>query len=66
MIMNMLSVSIVELQKRNEQIDLSKEKNSRMSGNFFVYKSYFVYLLLLNHLHNVGRNVLRPTNFLLG
>jgi len=31
----------VELQKRNECIDLSEEKNSRISGNFFC-KSCFV------------------------
>jgi hypothetical protein len=45
----------VELQKRNECIDLS-EKNSRMSGNFFVQ--------ILFRFENVGRNTLRPTNFL--
>jgi len=58
MIMNMLSVSIVELQKRNECIDLSEEKNSRMSGTFFIY--------ILFRLQNVARSALRPTNFLLG
>jgi hypothetical protein len=55
MIMNMLSVSIVELQKRNECIDLSEEKNSRMSGNFFVQ--------ILFRFENVGRNVLRRMEY---